>query len=144
MSQNFYEQEALERIQQMYSSVNNRPGNSQNNISRNSKNNSQRIQSSPTPLQKEHSQSEHSQSGPSQSEPSQKEPSQSDPSQKEPSQNSAAQYSPRNNAPFNAGADILDSFFKDKEKTLIMLLIAILSNDGADSSLILALMYLII
>ena len=134
MSQNFYEQEALERIQQMYSSVNNRPGNSQNNISRNSKNNSQRIQSSPTPLQKEHSQSE-----PSQSEPSQKEPS-----QKEPSQNSAAQYLPRNNAPFNAGADILDSFFKDKEKTLIMLLIAILSNDGADSSLILALMYLII
>lgn len=39
--------------------------------------------------------------------------------------------------------NLLDYLMKDKEKSLIMLLIIILSNDGADSSLLLALMYLV-
>lgn len=47
------------------------------------------------------------------------------------------------NAP-RANENFLDILMKDKEKSLIMLLIVILANDGADTTLLLALMYLII
>ncbi len=187
MPQNSYEQEALERIQQMYSPANrsgSSPYGSQNNARRNSQVNFRRGQShtehSPNEpsqnksfnnepfqnrggrqgfsekgaAQDESPQKEPLQKEPSQKEPSQKEPLQKEPLQKEPSQkgswnndtvqNAYSQNLPTNNVHLNSGTDILDSFFKDKEKTLIMLLIAILSNDGADSSIILALMYLII
>ncbi|MEE0101062.1 MAG: hypothetical protein U0I48_04900 [Acutalibacteraceae bacterium] len=40
--------------------------------------------------------------------------------------------------------DLLGSLFEDKERSLILILILILSSEKADSSLILALMYLII
>lgn len=40
--------------------------------------------------------------------------------------------------------NLLDLFMKDKEKSLIMLLIVILISEKADSTLILALMYLIL
>ena len=40
--------------------------------------------------------------------------------------------------------NFLDILMKDKEKSLIMLLIVILANDGADTTLLLALMYLVI
>ena len=40
--------------------------------------------------------------------------------------------------------NLLDTLFEDGEKSLIMLLIIILMNDGADMSTLLALMYLII
>lgn len=39
---------------------------------------------------------------------------------------------------------LLDLLFKDKEQSLIMLLLVILMKDGADMNLILALMYLLI
>lgn len=41
-------------------------------------------------------------------------------------------------------SDIFDIVMKDKEKTLILVLILILSSEGADTSLIFALMYLLI
>lgn len=41
-------------------------------------------------------------------------------------------------------SDIFDIIMKDREKTLILVLILILSSEGADTSLILALMYLLI
>lgn len=47
------------------------------------------------------------------------------------------------NAP-KGNENFLDILMKDKEKSLIMLLIVILANDGADTTLLLALMYLII
>lgn len=218
MPKNSYEQEALERIQQMYSSAN-RSGSSpngstfeaqfaasnetragspndspfdlsddaadrsglgqgssqkptrssrsqatnssgsQNNARRNSQSNSRRGQShtghsqdksfNDEPFQnggvfKDPSQKGYMQDKSLQNGHSQNEHLNNDHSHKESSKNPTTQNLSQNNAPFNAGADILDSFFKDKEKTLIMLLIAILSNDGANSSLILALMYLII
>lgn len=40
--------------------------------------------------------------------------------------------------------NILDIFMKDKEKSLILLLIVILISEKADTTLILALMYLVI
>ncbi len=40
--------------------------------------------------------------------------------------------------------NLLDFFMKDKEKSLILLLIVILLSEKADSSIILALMYLVI
>ena len=40
--------------------------------------------------------------------------------------------------------DLLGSFFEDKERSLILILILILSSEKADNSLILALMYLVI
>ena len=48
------------------------------------------------------------------------------------------------NKAFSQSENLLDILFKDKEKSLIMILIIILANDGADSSLLLALMYLVI
>ncbi len=45
--------------------------------------------------------------------------------------------------PKNQG-NLLDIFMKDKEKSLILLLIVILLSEKADSSLLLALMYLVI
>lgn len=39
---------------------------------------------------------------------------------------------------------LLDVLFRDKEQSLIMLLLVILMKDGADMNLILALMYLLI
>ncbi len=45
--------------------------------------------------------------------------------------------------PKNQG-NLLDIFMKDKEKSLIMLLIVVLLSEKADSSLLLALMYLVI
>lgn len=52
-------------------------------------------------------------------------------------------------APAEAAADhktpeLLSSLFEDKEKTLILLLIILLSEDGADSAVLMALMYCII
>lgn len=44
----------------------------------------------------------------------------------------------------SAHGDLLSSFFEDKERSLILILILILSSEKADSSLILALMYLVI
>lgn len=41
-------------------------------------------------------------------------------------------------------SDIFDIIMKDKERTLILVLILILTSEGADTSLVLALMYLII
>ncbi len=41
-------------------------------------------------------------------------------------------------------SNALDFLMKDKEKSLIMLLILLLANEGADNGLLLALMYLII
>ncbi len=40
--------------------------------------------------------------------------------------------------------DIFSSLFEDKEKTLIILLIALLSEDGADPGVIMALLYCIL
>lgn len=49
-----------------------------------------------------------------------------------------------NNAPLaDIGGDFLDQLLGDKEKTLIVLLIALLSEEKASTSLMLALMYLI-
>ncbi len=44
----------------------------------------------------------------------------------------------------NKTENILELFMKDKEKSLIMLLIVILISEQADSTLVLALMYLIL
>ncbi len=41
------------------------------------------------------------------------------------------------------GGDFLDMLLSDKERTLIILLIALLNEEGANTSLLLALMYLI-
>lgn len=41
-------------------------------------------------------------------------------------------------------SDIFNIIMKDKEKTLILVLILILTSEGADTSLVLALMYLLI
>lgn len=43
-----------------------------------------------------------------------------------------------------SSGNLLDFFMKDKEKSLILLLIVILISEKADSSLLLALMYLVI
>lgn len=42
------------------------------------------------------------------------------------------------------GGEILDACFHDKEKSLILILILLLSSDNADTGLLLALMYLLI
>lgn len=44
----------------------------------------------------------------------------------------------------NRGENVLDILFKDKEQNLILMLILLLAGDGADSSLLLALIYLLI
>ncbi len=44
----------------------------------------------------------------------------------------------------NRSNNLLDVFMQDKEKSLVMLLIVILISEKADSTLILALMYLIL
>lgn len=41
-------------------------------------------------------------------------------------------------------SDIFDIIMQDKERTLILVLILILTSEGADTSLVLALMYLLI
>lgn len=41
-------------------------------------------------------------------------------------------------------SDIFDTIMKDKERALILILILILTSEGADTSLVLALMYLLI
>ena len=46
--------------------------------------------------------------------------------------------------PINKSENLLDIFMRDKEKSLIVLLIVILLSEKADTSLILALMYLFI
>lgn len=42
------------------------------------------------------------------------------------------------------GGEVLDACFHDKEKSLILILILLLSSDNADTGLLLALMYLLI
>lgn len=42
------------------------------------------------------------------------------------------------------GGEVLDACFRDKEKSLILILILLLSSDNADTGLLLALMYLLI
>ncbi len=49
-----------------------------------------------------------------------------------------------NEQPKHKSENLLDIFMRDKEKSLIVLLIVLLLNEKADSTLILALMYLII
>lgn len=44
----------------------------------------------------------------------------------------------------NRGDNLLDIFMRDKEKSLIVLLIVLLVSEKADSTLVLALMYLIL
>lgn len=44
----------------------------------------------------------------------------------------------------NKPADILEGFFKDKEKSIILLLLVLLSGDEGNSSIMLALLYLLI
>ena len=44
----------------------------------------------------------------------------------------------------NSSESLLDVFMRDKEKSLVMLLIVILINESTDPALILALMYLIL
>ena len=44
----------------------------------------------------------------------------------------------------NSTKSSLDALFKDKEQNLILMLILLLAGDGADPTLLLALMYLLI
>ena len=60
--------------------------------------------------------------------------------------NQTADISEKQSEPIHKSENksVLDIFMKDKEKSLILLLIVLLINEKADTTLILALMYLII
>ncbi len=61
------------------------------------------------------------------------------------SRNNERSYSSKNNnLTENAAEGIFDIFMKDKEKTLILCLLIILMDEKTDSSLLLALLYLLI
>lgn len=58
-------------------------------------------------------------------------------------ENKEEQHESKTNMAESRGENFLDTLIADKERTLIILLLALLSEEGADNSLMLALMYII-